>query len=69
MLMTLPNSSDFDRYSEGDIIAITKNSKFIGYASVYSKLLNNVILDVDKNIWKLFNELVLECIPFDFNLD
>lgn len=69
MLMTLPNSSDFERYSDGDIIAITKNSKFIGYASVYSKLFNTVILDVDKNIWKLFNELVLECIPFDFNLD
>jgi hypothetical protein len=69
MLMTLPNSQDFQKYKDGDIIAITKNSKFIGYAIIYSKLLNTVILDVDKNTCKLFNELIDECIPFNFSLD
>lgn len=68
MLITVPNNSAYESLNDCDLIAITKNDKFIGYATVFSKGLDIIVLDVDKKIYKILNELISEDIPFDFNI-
>ena len=68
MLISVPNSPDYTGLNEGDLIALTKDDRFIGYAKVFSITSDNIILDADKKIWKTFNELIGESIPFDFDI-
>ncbi len=69
MLISIPDSFHYNGLAEGDLIALKKNDSFIGYAIVYSKISGDIILDVDKKIWKAFNELIGESIPFSFDIE
>ncbi|NJD03875.1 MAG: hypothetical protein FIA99_15030 [Ruminiclostridium sp.] len=68
MLLNVPNNPDYIGLNEGDLIALTKDDKFIGYAKIFSITSRYIILDADKKIWKVFNELIGESIPFDFDI-
>lgn len=69
MLLSVPNSPNYSNLAEGDLIALTKDDKFIGYAIVHIKLDSTIVLDADKKVVKAFNELIGEDIPFSFNID
>lgn len=53
---------------EGDLIALTKNGRHIGYGTVKIILEDKVLLEVDNGAEKTFNELYGEAIPFDSDL-
>ncbi|RCX09889.1 hypothetical protein DFR58_13328 [Anaerobacterium chartisolvens] len=69
MLISVPDSFHYSSLTEGDLIALKRNDSFIGYAVVYSKISGDIILDVDKKIWRAFNELLGESIPFTFDIE
>lgn len=66
MLITLPISKEV---KENDLLALTKNDKFIGYGVVKTILNENIILDVDKKVGQMFNELDGEQIPYNFKIE
>lgn len=68
MLITVPNKEKYAHLKEGDIIALTQNDSFLGYATVYSKASETIILDTDKKIWQTLYRLISEDIPFSFDI-
>lgn len=66
MLITLPISKEV---KENDLLALTKDDKFIGYGVVKTILNENIILDVDKKVGQMFNELDGEQIPYNFKIE
>lgn len=68
MLITVPNKAKYEHLKEGDIIALTENDRFLGYATVYSKASDTLILDADKKIWQTLFMLISEDIPFSFDI-
>lgn len=68
MLLSVPSSPDYSSLTEGDLIALTRDDKFIGYATVHIKLDSTIVLDADKKVVKAFNELIGEDIPFSFDI-
>jgi hypothetical protein len=53
---------------EGDLIALTRDGRFIGYGTVVTVIDNSVLLDIGKQACKAFNELDGESIPYDFEI-
>lgn len=66
MLITLPISNEV---KENDLLALTKDNRFIGYGVVKTILNENIILDVDKKVGQMFNELDGEHIPYNFKIN
>ena len=55
-----------DFIKQDDLIAITKDDKFIGYGKVIALLDEYVLVDIDKNASKSLLEISCENIPHDF---
>lgn len=55
-----------DFIKQDDLIAITKDDKFIGYGKVVALLDEYVLVDIDKNASKSLLEISCENIPYDF---
>lgn len=51
-----------------DLIALTKDGKFKGYGQVIEILDKSVLMDIDKQAIKMFNELEMENIPYNFDI-
>jgi hypothetical protein len=51
---------------QDDLIAITRDDKFIGYGKVIAVLEEHVLVDVDANASKSLFEIFSEEIPCDF---
>ncbi|MCX8129468.1 MAG: hypothetical protein N3I35_05130 [Clostridia bacterium] len=68
MLISVPNNPGYTGLKESDLIALTKNDRFIGYATVFSITPSQIILSADKQVCRTFNELIGEAIPFDFDI-
>jgi hypothetical protein len=51
---------------QDDLIAITRDDKFIGYGKVIAVLEDNVLVDVDEKASKSLFEIFSEKIPCDF---
>ncbi|HEX9059790.1 MAG TPA: hypothetical protein VF941_06400 [Clostridia bacterium] len=66
MIITIPKPQR--ELSDGDLIALTKEGKFIGYGTVEAVLDSSVMLDIDKRVNKLMNELFGESIPFSLEV-
>lgn len=56
--------SDFIK--QDDLIALTRDDKFIGYGKVIALLDNYVLVDVDRNASKSLLEISCEDINYDF---
>lgn len=67
MIITLPRSAQ-RALSEGDLIALTKDSRFIGYGEILTILDSTVMIDVDKRAAKVLNEIFDELIPFSIEI-
>ncbi|MCX7923596.1 MAG: hypothetical protein N3B21_16530 [Clostridia bacterium] len=65
MIVTFPKAKNV---YEGDLIALTKNDKFIGYGEVLVVLKDAVLVKVDKSTGKVFNEIYGEDIPCDMEI-
>ncbi|MCX7747981.1 MAG: hypothetical protein N2645_14020 [Clostridia bacterium] len=65
MIITFPKSKNL---TEGDLIALTKNNKFIGYGEVMAVLKESILVNVDKSASKVFNEIFYENIPYNFEI-
>ncbi|TYQ16795.1 UNVERIFIED_CONTAM: hypothetical protein Cloal_3368 [Acetivibrio alkalicellulosi] len=66
MLITFPRPEGL--LNEGDLIAITKNDKHMGYGTVKIILEDKVLIDVDNKVKKVFTELYGELIPHDLDI-
>lgn len=53
---------------EEDLIALTIDNKFIGYAEVRALLGEFVLLNIDNNIKKAFAKLIDRNTPFDITI-
>lgn len=65
MLVIVPSKSTLHR---DDLIALTKDGIFVGYAEVVEILFEYVLLNIDNKASKMFNELNGETIPYDFDI-
>lgn len=68
MIIRFPNAPA-KNIREGDLIAITRDDRFVGYGQIVTILEEWVLVDVDKNAGKTFNEIFGEAIPhsLEFN--
>lgn len=66
MIITIPKPKR--KLLDGDLVALTKEGKFIGYGTVEAVLDSFVMLDIDKRVHKLMNELFGESIPFSLEI-
>lgn len=55
-----------DFIKQDDLIALTRDDKFIGYGKVIAILEEYILVDIDKKASKSLNELFYEKIPFNF---
>ncbi|QNU67461.1 hypothetical protein EHE19_002725 [Ruminiclostridium herbifermentans] len=55
-----------DFIKQDDLIAITRDDKFIGYGKVIAILEEYVLVDIDKKASKSLFEIFSEEIPYDF---
>ena len=55
-----------DFIKQDDLIAITRDDKFIGYGKVIAILEEYVLVDIDKKASKSLYEIFCEEIPYDF---
>jgi hypothetical protein len=67
MLICVPKS-EFKKLEEGEIIALFQEDLFIGYASIFTILESIVILEVSKNIAKLYEDLIKENKVINFHI-
>ena len=68
MLIGFPKSKK-KKMSEGDLIALTKNGRFVGFATVKVELEDRLLVEVDKAAERTFNELYGENISFSLEID
>jgi hypothetical protein len=57
-----------DFIQQDDLIAITRDDKFIGYGKVIALLSNHVLVDVDQKASKSLFEILSEDIAYNFSL-
>lgn len=57
-----------DFIQQDDLIAITRDDKFIGYGKVVALLNNHVLVDVDRKASKSLFEILSEDIAYNFSL-
>ena len=69
MIITLENGQISKKIFEGDLIAVVKNGKFIGYGEILSRLSDVVLVKLENKCSKTFTELYGEDIPYDFRID
>lgn len=69
MIISLANTQSTKKLSEGDLIALTKNDKFIGYGQIITLLSDRVLLKLDNRASKTFNEIYFEDLPYDFQIE
>jgi hypothetical protein len=55
-----------DFIKQDDLIAITRDDRFIGYGKVIAILDEHVLVDIDKAASKSLFEILSENIPYDF---
>lgn len=55
-----------DFIKQDDLIAITRDDKFIGYGKIIAILEEYVLVDIDKKASKSLYEISCENIPYDF---
>jgi hypothetical protein len=65
MIITVPKSNNV---RQDDLIALTEDEKFLGYATVQCIMNETMILKVDNKI-KRFNELIGEDIKFSVDIN
>ncbi len=68
MIVTFPRCRT-KKLHEGDLIALTRDDKFIGYGEVITVLESGVLVKADTRASKTFNEIYGEAIPFELELD
>ena len=69
MLISVSHKPKYNKLAEGDLIALTKDSSFIGYAKIFIKLETVIILKVDMRAEKFFTKLINKQISCDFDMD
>ena len=57
-----------DFIKQDDLIAITRDDKFIGYGKVIALLNNRVLVDIDSKASKSLFEILSEDIAYNFSL-
>lgn len=62
------DKSKFEDYKVDDVIALTKDDKFISYATVVDILETQMIIDIDRKIIQMINELDGEAINYSLTI-
>lgn len=65
MLMYLKNNNNVQ---VEDFIAVTKNDEFVGYMTIQEKMDELMLVDADKAIVQMMNELQGEDIPYTLDI-
>ncbi len=65
MLMCLPNNPNV---KVNDYIAVFSNDKFIGYMTIKEKMNETMLVDADKAIVQMMNNLQMEDIPYSLDI-
>lgn len=65
MLICLPNNPNV---KVNDYIAITKNDKFVGYMTIKEKMNDLMLVDANKAIVQMMNNLQMEKIPYSLEI-
>jgi hypothetical protein len=65
MLIYLPNNPNA---KVNDYIAICNNDKFIGYVTIKEKMNELMLVDADKAIVQMMNNLQMEEIPYSLDI-
>jgi hypothetical protein len=68
MLMTIPKQTGYEDIKEHEIIAIERGTVFVGYITVIAVLENDILIDADPKVKKVFDEILSKGIPFDIDL-
>jgi aromatic ring-opening dioxygenase LigB subunit len=51
-----------------DYIAVTKNDRFIGYMTIKEKMNESMLVDADKEVVQMMNELQCKDIPYSLEI-
>mgnify|MGYP001416683417 CR=1 FL=1 len=65
MLMYLENNNNVQ---VEDLIAITNNDEFIGYMTIKEKMKDIMLVDTDRAVVEMMNNLEMEEIPYSLDI-
>lgn len=68
MLMTIPKQAGFEAIKENELIAIERGTVFVGYIKVVAILDDEMLIDADPAVKKVFEEILTQGKPFDIDL-